>query len=102
MADREQCWVMNTTLVDPPPEIEGSVETVRKAHHDYLVELDGKGALVGAGSFRDENGERHGTGMIIIRAETRAEAEEIANAEPYIANGFRILKLTPWQKTLGH
>ncbi len=39
--------------------------------------------------------------MIIFQADTRAEAEAIANAEPYIKAGVRELKLTPWQRTAG-
>ena len=46
-------------------------------------------------------GNRFGTGMIIFRAATRAEAEKIANSEPYIAHGVRRLKLVPWQRTAG-
>jgi uncharacterized protein YciI len=40
--------------------------------------------------------------MIIFRAATRAEAETIANSEPYIAHGTRRLKLVPWQRIAGH
>ena len=57
--------------------------------------------LVGAGPFLDDTGTRFGTGMIIFRCATRAEAEKIANSEPYIANGVRRLKLMPWQKIAG-
>ena len=98
---REQCWVMNTTIIDPPPADVQPSDALRKGHHDFIHELDGKGILIGAGSFRDENNERHGTGMIIFQADTRAEAEAIANAEPYIKAGVRELKLTPWQRTAG-
>jgi len=52
--------------------------------------------------FLDDTGNRFGTGMIIFRAATRAEAEKIANSEPYIAHGTRRLKLVPWQRIAGH
>lgn len=98
---REQCWVMNTTNVDPPPADAPPGDALREAHHGFIRELDEKGILIGAGSFRDENNERHGTGMIIFQADTRTEAEAIANSEPYIKAGVRKLQLTPWQRTAG-
>ncbi len=98
---REQCWVMNMTEVATPPAHAPSRDALRAAHHDFIRQLDDKGILIGAGSFRDENNVRHGTGMIIFQADTRTEAEAIANSEPYIKAGVRKLKLTPWQRTAG-
>ena len=98
---REQCWVINNEVVDPPPRIALSKEQLTARHHDFIHELDAKGILVGAGPFLDDTGNRFGTGMIIFRAATRDEAEAIANREPYIANGVRRLKLLPWQRVAG-
>ncbi len=98
---REQCWVINNEVVDPPPRIALSREELTARHHDFIHELDAKGMLVGAGPFLDDTGNRFGTGMIIFRAATRGEAEAIANREPYIANGVRRLKLLPWQRVAG-
>lgn len=52
--------------------------------------LERRGILFGARPFRDENGEfssSQGVGMIIIRANTRAEAKAIAFSEPF-TNGL--------------
>jgi uncharacterized protein YciI len=98
---REQCWVINNEVVDPPPATALSREEIAARHHDFIDELAAKGLLVGAGPFLDDTGHRFGTGMIIFRATTRAEAEAIANAEPYIAHGVRRLKLVPWQRIAG-
>ena len=98
---REQCWVMNTTIADPPPSPAPDGDALREGHHAFIHDLDDQGILIGAGSFRDENDKRHGTGMIIFQADTRAEAEAIANAEPFIKAGVRLLQLTPWQRTAG-
>jgi uncharacterized protein YciI len=98
---REQCWVVNNEVVDPPPRIALSPEELTARHHAFIHELDAKGILVGAGPFLDDTGHRFGTGMIIFRAATRDEAEAIANREPYIANGVRRLKLLPWQRVAG-
>jgi|SRR5438128_316433 uncharacterized protein len=98
---REQCWVINNEIVDPPPAAAPSKEELTARHHAYIDDLDAKGMLVGAGPFLDDTGNRFGTGMIIIRAATRAQAETIANQEPYIAHGVRRLKLVPWQRIAG-
>jgi uncharacterized protein YciI len=101
MGEREQCWVINNELVDPPPELAVSGEQLTALHHEFIHDLEAKGLLVGAGPFMDDAGKRFGTGMIIFRAATRAEAETIANSEPYIAHGTRRLKLVPWQRIAG-
>src|ERR1700716_3660834 len=98
---REQCWVINNEIVDPPPAAVPSREELAARHHAYIDDLDAKGLLVGAGPFLDDTGNRFGTGMIIIRAATRGEAETIANQEPYILHGVRRLKLVPWQRIAG-
>ena len=77
-------------------------EQLTELHHQFIHDLEAKGMLVGAGPFLDDTGNRFGTGMIIFRAATRAEAETIANKEPYIAHGTRRLKLVPWQRIAGH
>ena len=45
--------------------------------------------------------QRHGAGLLIIRARSRAAAEEIAFAEPYTKAGQRLMELTPWQRNEG-
>ena len=92
---------MSVDVVDPAPTLNISMEEISKQHHDYIHDLDAKGILVGAGAFRDEHGSRQGTGLIIIRAATRAAAEAIAQREPYIAHGVRVLNLVPWQRSAG-
>jgi uncharacterized protein YciI len=98
---REQCWVINNEVVEPRPATAPPQEELVEKHHAFIHDLEAKGMLVGAGPFLDDTGTRFGTGMIIFRCATRAEAEKIANSEPYIANGVRRLKLMPWQKIAG-
>src|SRR2546423_7229115 len=81
MSAREQCWVINNEVVDPPPKLALSKEALTELHHQFIHALDSKGSLVGAGPFLDDAGNRFGTGMIIFRCATRAEAEKIANSE---------------------
>ncbi len=65
---REQCYVCWMTPNDDAPPLTLSKEEMRLVHHDYLLDLERRGILFGAGPFVDENGHRHGAGMIIIRA----------------------------------
>lgn len=99
---REQCWVINNEVVEPRPAGVPPQEELADKHHAFIHDLEAKGLLVGAGPFLDDTGARFGTGMIIFRCATRAEAEKIANSEPYIAHGVRRLKLMPWQRTAGN
>ncbi len=101
MSEREQCWVINNEVIEPRPKLALSPEQLTELHHKFIHDLEAKGMLVGAGPFLDDTGNRFGTGMIIFRAKSRAEAEKIANSEPYIAHGTRRLKLVPWQRIAG-
>ena len=73
------------------------------------MRLDGvsiirRGILFAAGPFRDENGQwstAHGIGMIIVRAETRVEAETIAFSEPFTKAGWHTMEVAPWQRNEG-
>ena len=98
---REQCYVCWMSAPDNPPKLRKSPEKIRKEHHDYLVDLERKGILFGAGPFMNEKGERVGVGMLIIRAKSTAAAKRIANAEPYTKAGQRIMTVTPWQRNEG-
>jgi len=98
---REQCYVCMMTPTDAPLPKGKSAPEIRIEHHEYLLDLERRGILFGAGPFVDENGVRHGAGMIIIRAKSRAEAEAVAFAEPYTKYGMRKMELTPWQRNEG-
>jgi uncharacterized protein len=98
---REQCYVCWMTPTGNPPPQGKSEAQIRAAHFEYLRELERSDLLFAAGPFFDENGERHGAGMIIVRAKTRADAEAVAFKEPYTAAGMRTMTLTPWQRNEG-
>lgn len=98
---REQCYVCWMSAPDNPPRLRKSPTRMRKEHHDYLVDLERKGILFGAGPFMDEKGQRVGVGMLIIRASSTAAARRIANAEPYTKAGQRVMTVTPWQRNEG-
>ena len=80
---REQCHIFWMFPTDAPPPPGKTAADIRTEHFAYLLELERSGVLFAAGPFVDEDGVRHGAGMLLIRAATRAEAETIAYAEPY-------------------
>jgi uncharacterized protein YciI len=98
---REQCYICWMTPTGAPPPAGKTEFEIRSEHFAYLVDLERRGVLFAAGPFVDETGTRHGAGMIIIRAKTKAEAEAIAHAEPFTAVGMRTMALTPWQRNEG-
>ena len=98
---REQCYVLMMRPNPEAPPLAMSAAEIRIAHHDFLLDLERRGILFGAGPFVDETGMRHGSGMIIIRAASRAEAEAIGYAEPYTASGQRLMDFLPWQRNEG-
>ena len=98
---REQCYVCWMTPTAAAPPAGKTAADIRAQHFAYLLELERSGVLFAAGPFVDETGVRHGAGMLLIRAATRAEAETIAYAEPYTKAGMRQMTLTPWQRNEG-
>lgn len=65
-------------------------------HSAYLRELDAAGALVLSGPFADRRG-----GMVLIRAQSEADARAIAEADPLVARGVDSYDLRQWRVTGG-
>jgi len=98
---REQCYlIMMRPAEDPPPAPKPPPE-MRLDHHAWLVEMERAGVLVGAGPCRDAEGWVQGTGLLILRADDRAEAEALAHEEPYTKSGQREIDIIPWQRNEG-
>jgi hypothetical protein len=73
-------------------------QTNRPEHVAYLEGLGSK--LRAAGPFLDEAGDPTGS-LVIIEAETRAEAEAAAALDPYAKAGvFAHVEVRPWKWTL--
>lgn len=75
----------------------GPVMENLEAHLKFQVELERKGVMFGAGPFWTEDEQRwEGEGMIIIRADSLAEARRIAESDPMHASGARAFTIRPW------
>jgi len=69
---------------DRPGALELRLQT-RPAHLDYLASLGDRVVL--AGPFLGANEKPTGS-MIVVKAETMAEAEDMAARDPYVAAGL--------------
>jgi uncharacterized protein len=72
------------------------------AHKRWIVEQERTGRLLAGGPLLDENYRFSGHGLFVLRAGSRAEAAEIADSDPFHANGIRTYRLQPWQLNEGN
>jgi uncharacterized protein YciI len=54
-----------------------------------------------AGPMLDENYRYSGSGLLVLRAESIAEAAGIADRDPLHAKGIRKYRIVPWQLNEG-
>ena len=81
-----------------------TAEERRAVHHEHLAhqyDLEARGILFAAGPFLDQDDKPRGPGMIIIRANSEAEAREIADRDPYHRCGYRSYRLERWKLSEG-
>ncbi len=89
----KQLFVVVTSPVDGIEPIMANI----KEHLAYQRMLEDTGVMFAAGPMADEGGETwSGTGMVVVRAESLAEAEKIAAADPMHAAGARSFTVRPW------
>ncbi|MFQ5682584.1 MAG: YciI family protein [Candidatus Binatia bacterium] len=101
---REQCYLCVMSLVANPPADAPPAADLRRAHKQFLGDLEEQGRIFGAGKLENSKEKEKATlgyGMFILRAENRKEAESIAFQEPNTKAGLRTMKLIPWQRTEG-
>jgi uncharacterized protein len=66
-------------------------------HLAYQTKLQEEGIMFGAGPLADDaEQEWPGDGLFIYRAESRAEAVKLAEADPMHARGARSFTVRPW------
>ena len=66
-------------------------------HKKWAAEQESQGRLFVAGPLLDEDYRGFGTGVLVIRARSLAEAREIFDTDPFHARGLRTYQLWPWQ-----
>ncbi|WP_096199951.1 YciI family protein [Bacillus sp. FJAT-45350] len=63
----------------------------RPQHLEYLSTLENEGKIIAKGPFVDGAG-----GLVVYKAESLQEAQELAEKDPYVALGARRLELHEW------
>lgn len=68
-----------------------------EAHLAFQKDLEARGIMFAAGPLADDNEEFwDGEGMVIIRADSLAEARAIAESDPMHKAGARAFRIRPW------
>lgn len=70
-------------------------EAIRKEHIDYLNDLIEKGKIIAKGPFTDHSG-----GLVIFRAESIEEAQQLANRDPAAIEKTREFILKEWKSNI--
>lgn len=70
-------------------------------HVDYLRGLERAGVMFMGGPFRADDYDWDGSGMIVIRAGSLAQAREIADRDPLLVHGQRTHDVRGWQLNEG-
>ncbi|WP_374373427.1 YciI family protein [Tabrizicola sp.] len=87
----DSAFTRYVALLHPVPGLTADIPAIR-AHVAWLRSLQAAGSLELADPFADGSG-----GMVILRAESAAEAEALARSDPFIRLGLRRLELRVWE-----
>lgn len=88
-----ELYVVQSSPVQPPE----SVKAALPDHLAYQAKLEAEGKLAFAGPMSDATGnEMQGEGLIIYRAESLAEAQSLAEADPMHIAGARSFTVRRW------
>ena len=89
---KKRYWAILTRAAKPREEISKFMH----AHLTHQIDLEKRGIMFGAGPLADPDGSLAGFGLIIVRAESEAEARAIADSDPMHSNGMRTYTLHQW------
>ncbi len=93
----KQMFVYFSTPVKPRDE----VAKMLPKHLDYQVELEKRGIMFGAGPMFEKGAQAPVRGMIIVRAASFEEADQIAAVDPMHSSGMREYILERWHMNEG-
>lgn len=90
-------YVVLTTPLKPMSEL----MSLLPEHLSYMIDLEKRGILFASGPFLADEHITAGTGMTILRASSREEAEAIAREDPFNKSGMRTFEIRTWQLNEG-
>ncbi|MEI6896638.1 MAG: YciI family protein [Psychromonas sp.] len=89
---------MEVFVIESKPN--ASLETIKSClplHLAYQAELESLGLLMFAGPLSESSGQfLDGTGLMIYRAQSLAEAHELAQKDPMHSSGCRVFGIKRW------
>lgn len=77
------------------------VQRMVPVHKEWIAKQECLGNIFVAGPFLTADYSYAGSGLIVFRAETAAEAHALAEQDPMHANGLRTFRIIPWQLNEG-
>lgn len=98
---RKQYYAIFMTPPEPMGDPISALGPTLKDHLEWLADLEAGGVLFASGPFRDEAGAWVGDGMALVRAGSLAEAQALAESEPFHKAGLRRNKVRGWQLNEG-
>jgi uncharacterized protein YciI len=72
------------------------IGAVLPQHLEYMIGLEKSGVLFASGPLTTAKGQPAGDGLTILRATSAEEAQTIASADPFVANGLRTFEVREW------
>ncbi len=82
-------------------ELSVAISATLMEHWRWLLKGELDGWLFAAGPFLDEDGAFPGDGMLILRAESLADAVALAEADPMVVRGLRTVEVRSWELNEG-
>lgn len=90
---QKQLYAIFTTPTDGLGAVFANIE----AHLAFQVQLEREGIMYAAGPmWTDDETHWEGEGLVVVRAESRADAIQIAERDPMHISGARSFRVRPW------
>ena len=86
-------WVIATTSIAAWERVAPHIGS----HRGYMEHLLDTGRLLASGPYVDEEHHPTGDGFALIAADSREEAERVANDDPLVREGLRSARVHCWQ-----
>ena len=98
IAEERGALALELFVIESTPSSEQEkIKEILPYHLDYQANLEKRGVLVLAGPLSDSTGNiMNGSGLIVYRAESMKEAENIAQEDPMHKSGTRTFSLRKW------
>jgi uncharacterized protein YciI len=89
---RKKLYVLLSRPVVAPERL----KPLLAAHLEYMIALEKRGAIFASGPLADADMAPKGEGLTILRAASAKEARQLAESDPFFANGLRTFELKEW------